>query len=145
MKKQTNKKERRKNIVLKEIKRLEEKLGYFIPLEELETSLKNKVKEKELQVIIESLVNDNILYIPRKGFLQRLENKHIFDEQNEQSEKISELLSEIGKLNVRIQQLERMNIELVEKISFKEGHLREKENKLNMIRSIVGPNKDLEK
>ena len=63
--------------------------------------------------------------------------KKITKEQLKQSEKISELIAEISKLTIRIQQLEKVNEELQERISFKEGHMREKENKINMIRSIV--------
>lgn len=53
------------------------------------------------------------------------------------SEKTSELISQIGKLTVEMQNLRENNKLLKERAAFCEGHIREKETKLNMIRSII--------
>jgi hypothetical protein len=49
----------------------------------------------------------------------------------------SKLIEEIGKLTVKIQTIQKEMEKLSERLAMKEGHIREKENKLNMIRSIV--------
>lgn len=64
---------RRKKImrVLKTIENLEESLGKFIPQEELENSLTDMDKA-ELLEYIEMLVAGGDIFIPRKGFIQRI-------------------------------------------------------------------------
>ena len=69
-------------------------------------------------------------------FRRELQNK--LEELKEQSEKISQLVSEIGKLNIKIQDLEKTNESLRHDLAYSHGHMREKENKINMIRSILG-------
>ena len=54
------------------------------------------------------------------------------------SEKTSDLISQIGNLTVKIQYLEREIENLNERIEMYKGHIREKENKINMIRKIIG-------
>lgn len=109
------KKQNKKQLLLREYKKLEEKLGGFIPKEELEKSLKNKLNEKELEKIINELVEEKILYIPRKGFLQRFETVRK-SEELEQSEKISDLIAQIAGLTVKIQNLEYQNEELTKRL-----------------------------
>jgi len=55
----------------------------------------------------------------------------------ELSEQTSELISQIGKLTIEMQNVREANKQLKERIAFCEGHIREKENKLNMIRSVL--------
>lgn len=62
-----------------------------------------------------------------------------------QSEKISNLIAQIAGLTIKMQNLQLRNKELEEKVRFCEGHIREKKNKLNMIRVLAGPQSEDEK
>ena len=64
----------RKNIalVMKTLEELEERLGKFIPREELLTEVKEKLTEDEVNEVIQKLMVLGNIFIPRKGFIQRI-------------------------------------------------------------------------
>ncbi len=65
--------QRSKVILLREtIKKLEEKLGKFIPMEELEKELEGKVSKDEIEDSIQKLISSGDVFTPRKGFVQRI-------------------------------------------------------------------------
>lgn len=59
-------------IVEKTIDKLEKRLGKFIPVEELEKELANKLNQKQITNGIDGLLNTAILFEPRKGFIQKI-------------------------------------------------------------------------
>jgi hypothetical protein len=133
------KKQQKRRLVLREFKKLEKELGIFIPTEELENSLKKKLDKKELETIIKDLVEEEILHIPRKGFVQRFETKSPIETENlafgSQSEKISYLIAEIGKLTIQLQNLEKEKWDMNQKLLNQE-----KENhkfKLDVVKYIM--------
>lgn len=65
--------QRSKVILLREtLTKLEERLGKFIPLEELEKELEGKMKKEEVEEAIEKLMASGDVFRPRKGFIQRI-------------------------------------------------------------------------
>lgn len=72
-------------------------------------------------------------------FERELKSKEI--ELGEQSEKISDLIAQIAGLTVKLQQ-QNINLEYLKReLEFCKGHLGEKENKLNMIKSVLSVQK----
>lgn len=64
---------RGKIIMVKEaISQLENRIGKLIPLEELESSLKDKISNEELEEAIDKLAKEGDLFRPKKGFIQRI-------------------------------------------------------------------------
>jgi replicative DNA helicase Mcm len=65
--------QRSKVIILREIlSKLEERLGKFIPLEEIEKELEGKMKKDDIDDSIQKLIASGDVFIPRKGFVQRI-------------------------------------------------------------------------
>jgi len=65
--------QRSKVILLREtIAKLEERLGKFIPLEELKKELENKMSEDEISDAIRKLISSGDVFKPRRGFIQRI-------------------------------------------------------------------------
>ncbi|MDP1729363.1 MAG: minichromosome maintenance protein MCM [archaeon] len=65
--------QRSKVIVLREtIGKLEERLGKFIPLEELEKELQGKLTREEIDDSIQKLKASGDIFEPRKGFVQKV-------------------------------------------------------------------------
>jgi DNA replicative helicase MCM subunit Mcm2 (Cdc46/Mcm family) len=65
--------QRSKVILLREtISKLEERLGKFIPQEELEKELEGKLSKDEIDDSIQKLIASGDVFIPRKGFVQRI-------------------------------------------------------------------------
>jgi replicative DNA helicase Mcm len=65
--------QRSKVILLREtISKLEERLGKFIPHEELEKELEGKLSKDEIEDAIQKLIASGDVFIPRKGFVQRI-------------------------------------------------------------------------
>jgi replicative DNA helicase Mcm len=65
--------QRSKVIILREtITRLEERLGKFIPIEELEKELEGKMSKDEIDDSIQKLIASGDVFTPRKGFVQRI-------------------------------------------------------------------------
>jgi replicative DNA helicase Mcm len=65
--------QRSKVILLREtISKLEERLGKFIPQEELEKELGGKLSKDEVDDAIQKLIASGDVFIPRKGFVQRI-------------------------------------------------------------------------
>lgn len=54
------------------IQQLETRLGKLIPMEELQSLLKDKITDAELEEAIEKLSKEGDLFKPRKGFIQRI-------------------------------------------------------------------------
>ncbi len=64
---------RGKIILVKDaIHQLEARLGKLIPMEELQTFLKDKINDAELEEAIEKLSKEGDVFKPRKGFIQRI-------------------------------------------------------------------------
>jgi len=69
----TSTSQRSKVILLREtISKLEERLGKFIPQEELEKELGGKLTNDEIDEAIQKLISSGDVFIPRKGFVQRI-------------------------------------------------------------------------
>jgi len=65
--------QRSKVIVLREtITKLEERLGKFIPIEELEKELEGKMKKEEMEDALQKLITSGDVFTPRRGFVQRI-------------------------------------------------------------------------
>ncbi len=65
--------QRSKVILLREtINKLEERLGKFIPIEELEKELGGKLSKDDIDDAIQKLIASGDVFIPRKGFVQRI-------------------------------------------------------------------------
>lgn len=65
--------QRSKVILLREtLSKLEERLGKFIPEEELKKELEGKLSADEMDDAIQKLVASGDVFIPRKGFVQRI-------------------------------------------------------------------------
>jgi len=65
--------QRSKVILLREtISKLEERLGKFIPEEELAKELEGKMKPEEIEEGIQKLKASGDIFVPRKGFVQRI-------------------------------------------------------------------------
>jgi replicative DNA helicase Mcm len=65
--------QRSKVIILREtLTRLEEKLGKFIPEEEIAKELEGKMTKDEIDDSIQKLTASGDIFIPRKGFIQRI-------------------------------------------------------------------------
>ena len=65
--------QRSKVILLREtITRLEERLGKYIPIEELEKELMGKLTKDEIDDSIQKLISSGDVFTPRKGFVQRI-------------------------------------------------------------------------
>jgi replicative DNA helicase Mcm len=65
--------QRSKVILLREtISKLEERLGKFIPVEELEKELEGKLSKDEIEDSTQKLIASGDIFIPRKGFVQRI-------------------------------------------------------------------------
>ena len=65
--------QRSKVIVLREtIGKLEERLGKFIPMEELEKELQGKLTREEIDDSIQKLKASGDIFEPRKGFVQKV-------------------------------------------------------------------------
>jgi replicative DNA helicase Mcm len=65
--------QRSKVILLREtISKLEERLGKFIPVEELEKELETKMSKEEIDDSIQKLLGSGDIFIPRKGFVQKI-------------------------------------------------------------------------
>lgn len=65
--------QRSKVILLREvIGKLEERLGKFIPLEELEKELEGKLSRDDIDESIQKLIASGDVFIPRKGFVQKI-------------------------------------------------------------------------
>jgi len=65
--------QRSKIITLREsLTKLEEKLGKFIPIEEIEKELEGKLKKEEIEEGIQKLISSGDIFKPRKGFIQRI-------------------------------------------------------------------------
>ena len=65
--------QRSKVILLREtLSKLEERLGKFIPEEELKKELEGKLNNDEMDDAIQKLVASGDVFIPRKGFVQRI-------------------------------------------------------------------------
>jgi replicative DNA helicase Mcm len=65
--------QRSKVILLREtISKLEERLGKFIPEEELEKELEGKMSKDEIEDAIQKLKASGDIFVPRKGFVQRI-------------------------------------------------------------------------
>lgn len=59
-------------LIMKKIEGLEDRLGKFIPLEELQLELKKKITEDELDDYLQKLIASGDIFIPRKGFVQKI-------------------------------------------------------------------------
>ena len=65
--------QRSKVILLREtITKLEERLGKFIPVEELEKELENKMSKEDLDDSLQKLKASGDVFTPRRGFIQRI-------------------------------------------------------------------------
>jgi replicative DNA helicase Mcm len=65
--------QRSKVIILREtLSKLEEKLGKFIPMEELEKELTGKMNKDDIDDAVQKLIASGDIFIPRKGFVQRI-------------------------------------------------------------------------
>ncbi len=65
--------QRSKVILLREtVTKLEERLGKFIPIEELKKELENKMSEDEISDAIQKLISSGDVFKPRRGFIQRI-------------------------------------------------------------------------
>ncbi len=65
--------QRSKVIIVREtLSKLEERLGKFIPLEELEKELEGKMNKEEIDESIQKLIASGDVFTPRKGFVQRI-------------------------------------------------------------------------
>jgi replicative DNA helicase Mcm len=65
--------QRSKVIQLREtITKLEEKLGKFIPVEELKKELENKMSETEIDDALQKLISSGDVFKPRRGFIQKI-------------------------------------------------------------------------
>ena len=65
--------QRSKVILLREtLSRLEERLGKFIPHEELEKELEGKMSKDEIDDSIQKLIASGDVFVPRKGFVQKI-------------------------------------------------------------------------
>jgi len=65
--------QRSKVILLREtISRLEERLGKYIPIEELEKELMGKMTKDDIDDSIQKLISSGDVFTPRKGFVQRI-------------------------------------------------------------------------
>ena len=65
--------QRSKVILLREtISRLEERLGKYIPIEELEKELMGKMSKDDIDDSIQKLISSGDVFTPRKGFVQRI-------------------------------------------------------------------------
>jgi len=65
--------QRSKVILLREtISRLEERLGKYIPIEELEKELMGKLSKDDIDDSIQKLISSGDVFTPRKGFVQRI-------------------------------------------------------------------------
>jgi replicative DNA helicase Mcm len=65
--------QRSKVILLREtIAKLEERLGKFIPVEELEKELETKMKKEEIDDSLQKLIASGDIFRPRRGFIQRI-------------------------------------------------------------------------
>ena len=65
--------QRSKVIILREtLTKLEERLGKFIPEEEIAKELEGKMTKDELEDAVQKLTASGDIFIPRKGFIQRI-------------------------------------------------------------------------
>jgi len=65
--------QRSKVIILREtLSKLEERLGKFIPVEEIEKELEGKMSKDEIDDSIQKLTASGDIFVPRKGFIQRI-------------------------------------------------------------------------
>ncbi len=65
--------QRSKVILLREtLAKLEERLGKFIAIEEVEKELEGKMKKEELEDAMQKLTSSGDIFRPRKGFVQRV-------------------------------------------------------------------------
>jgi replicative DNA helicase Mcm len=65
--------QRSKVILLREtIAKLEERLGKFIPLEELEKELETKITKDEIDDALQKLIASGDVFRPRRGFVQKI-------------------------------------------------------------------------
>jgi replicative DNA helicase Mcm len=65
--------QRSKVILLREtISRLEERLGKYIPVEELEKELLGKMTKDEIDDAVQKLISSGDIFTPRKGFVQKI-------------------------------------------------------------------------
>ena len=65
--------QRSKVILLREtISRLEERLGKYIPVEELEKELLGKMTKDEIDDSVQKLISSGDIFTPRKGFVQKI-------------------------------------------------------------------------
>ena len=64
----------RKNValILETLIKLEDKLGKFIPQEELEDELEDKVSKNDIESTLQKLLASGDIFFPRKGFIQRI-------------------------------------------------------------------------
>ena len=62
----------------------------------------------------------------------------ISSKEEELSEKVSELIGQIGKITLEVQSLRDINKGLRERVAFCEGTIRAKDTKINMIKSVLG-------
>ena len=60
------------HILRETIEMLENQLGKLIPMEEIMKSLKDKMKESEIEEAIDKMVRAGDLFRPRKGYIQRM-------------------------------------------------------------------------
>ncbi len=64
---------RSKIITLKEtLAQLESRLGKLIPMEEVQSALKDKISDIELEELIIQLSKSGDIFKPKKGFIQRM-------------------------------------------------------------------------
>ncbi len=64
--------QRSKVILLREIiAKLEERLGKFIPIEEIEKEIENKMTKEDLEDSLQKLKSSGDIFTPRRGFIQR--------------------------------------------------------------------------
>jgi replicative DNA helicase Mcm len=65
--------QRSKVILLREtISKLEERLGKFIPVEEVEKELEGKLSKDEIEDATQKLIASGDIFVPRKGFVQKI-------------------------------------------------------------------------
>jgi replicative DNA helicase Mcm len=60
------------HVVREAILSLESKLGKLIPIEEIQTLLKEKISESEIDEAITKLEKESIIFRPKRGFIQKL-------------------------------------------------------------------------
>ena len=62
-----------KIVLVKEtISQLESRLGKLIPIEELKKEIGEKMKESELEEVLEQLSKTGDIFKPRKGYIQKI-------------------------------------------------------------------------